>query len=66
MIFLFSRCRYLAENVSYGIVVYEAFLTLFILANFFQATFQDPGKIPRGKAKTTAKGINVHLPRMKF
>ncbi|XP_046841643.1 palmitoyltransferase ZDHHC8-like [Xenia sp. Carnegie-2017] len=46
-VFFAFPCRYLAENVSYGIVVYEAFLTLFILANFFQATFQDPGKIPR-------------------
>ncbi|XP_028400874.1 palmitoyltransferase ZDHHC5-like [Dendronephthya gigantea] len=46
-IFFVFPCRYLVTTVSPLIAVYEAILTLVIISNFFQATIQDPGKIPR-------------------
>ena len=43
--------------------MYEAILTLVIISNFFQATIQDPGKIPRGKWPTCFGQIDLSKPQ---
>jgi len=37
----------LAARYNYGILIYEAILALFVVANFGLATFMDPGTYPR-------------------
>ena len=47
------RCPRLTTEYSVVIPVYEAILTLIVLASFANASFKDPGIIPRGRAPTT-------------
>lgn len=46
---IYCRCPYLTSEYSLGIPIYEGLLTFFVLATFANATFMDPGIIPRGK-----------------
>lgn len=51
-LFYAFRCPHLATEYSIVIPVYEAVLTLIVLASFANASFRDPGIIPRGMAGT--------------
>lgn len=45
-LFFVFACPYLYEAYSVWIIVYQAVLTLFVVANFGLATFMDPGTYP--------------------
>lgn len=51
LVYIFgSRCPHLAVEYTLVIPVYEAILTLIVLASFANASIKDPGIIPRGRA----------------
>lgn len=47
--FFAFRCPSLAVEYTVAIPVYEGILTLIVLSSFANATFRDPGIIPRGR-----------------
>lgn len=49
-LFYAFRCPRLTTEYSVVIAVYEGILTLIVLSSFANATFRDPGVIPRGRA----------------
>ncbi|XP_078599203.1 uncharacterized protein LOC144874652 isoform X2 [Branchiostoma floridae x Branchiostoma japonicum] len=46
-LFFIFPCKYLTLEYSIGIPIYQGIIFLYVLANFFLATFMDPGVFPR-------------------
>ncbi|KAG1667084.1 putative palmitoyltransferase ZDHHC8 [Nymphon striatum] len=58
-------CRYLLEVYHYAIPIYEAIITLFVLANFSLATFMDPGIIPKAVNENDDRDDDFNIPMYK-
>lgn len=43
------RCRDLQQSYHYSITIVQELVAMFVVTNFFLATFMDPGTIPKGK-----------------